>query len=292
MPTGSGGPRKTFLLGVGAQKAGTTWLHHYLARSPECARGYRKEYHVFDSVDLPSEPWLGRNLEMAQAELDKLRRGEAADPVHLHRASMIADPDFYYDYFTGLLRSRPRIRLTADVTPEYALLPVERLRQIQDSFAERRVRVVAMFLMRDPVDRIWSQIRMQEGRRPARFPEPADQMVGRLYEEPLYEQWSRYERTIGNLDRVFDARDVHYGFYEELFDAEQVRRVCDFVGIDFREPDLDRKANVSAAKGVAALPDDVVGTVATHLRETYETVAERFPDTDLRALWPSARFVL
>jgi hypothetical protein len=283
---------KTFLLGVGAQKAGTTWLHHYLARSPQCARGYRKEYHVFDSVDLPAEKWRERNVDMAQAELDKLRGGEPADPVHLHRASMIADPAFYYDYFTGLLRTRPRIRLTADVTPEYAMLPVERLTEIRDSFAARRVRTAALFLMRDPVDRIWSQIRMQEGRRPRRFPEPAAEMVGRLYADPLYEQWSRYEVTLRNLDEVFEPEHVHYGFYEELFDDELVREVCRFTGIDYREPDFDRKANASAAKGVDALPDEVVEAVATHLRATYEAVADRFPDKDLRKLWPSSRFVL
>ncbi len=61
---------KTFLLGVGAQKAGTTWLHRYLADSQQVVRGYRKEYHVFDSSDLADEPWRERNLDMAQTELD------------------------------------------------------------------------------------------------------------------------------------------------------------------------------------------------------------------------------
>jgi hypothetical protein len=283
---------KTFLLGVGAQKAGTTWVHHYLARSPQVVRGYRKEYHVFDSSDLPDEPWLGRNLDMAQAELDRLRRGEPADPVHLHRAAMIADAEFYFDYFTGLLRSRARFRATADVTPEYAVLPVERLESIRDGFAARRVRTVALFLMRDPVDRIWSQIRMQEGRRPARFPAPADQMVERLFDDPRYEQFSRYERTLHSLESVWDRDAIHYGLYEQLFREEEVRAICEFVGIDFRPPDFDKKSNVSAGKAVAALPDDVVRRVATHFADTYHAVAARFPDLDLAELWPSSRFVL
>ena len=37
-----------FVLGVGAQKAGTTWLHEYLASLPEVDLGFMKEYHVFD----------------------------------------------------------------------------------------------------------------------------------------------------------------------------------------------------------------------------------------------------
>jgi hypothetical protein len=228
---------------------------------------------------------------MAQEELDRLRRGEDADPVHLHRASMIADSRFYYDYFAGLLRT-PGVRLTADVTPEYAFLTPERYAEIRRAFAKRGVRTAAIFLMRDPVDRLWSQIRMQEGRDPSRFPEPAHKMIEKLYADPRYDKWSRYETTIRNLDEVFHPRNLYYGFYEELFDEDEVRAICDFVGIDFRTPEFERRANVSAAKGVDALPEDVVADVARHLRDTYESVAARFPDKDLRALWPSSRFVL
>ena len=35
---------RTFLLGVGAQKAGTTWLHSYAASSPNTNMGDMKEY--------------------------------------------------------------------------------------------------------------------------------------------------------------------------------------------------------------------------------------------------------
>ena len=300
-PTGPADPKpkqkqkneKTFLLGVGAQKAGTTWLHKYLARSPQCAPGYRKEYHVFDSRDLPSEEWMrDRILGMAHDELEKARRGEPADPVQLHRASMYVDPEYYYDYFAGLLRSRPKIRLTGDVTPDYALLPVERFADIKASFRKRRIRTVGVFLMRDPVDRIWSQIRMQQGRRPERFPESAEMMVPKLFDDPLYASRSQYEHTIRNLDAVFDPDQLWFGFYEQLFDEETVRDICRFLGVDYHEPDFGKMANVSAAKTVEALPDDVVRTVATHLRETYQVVAERFPDTDLTKIWPSSRFVL
>ena len=46
--------QRTFLLGLGAQKAGTAWMHRYLESSPQCDPGFRKEYHVWDAVDLPS----------------------------------------------------------------------------------------------------------------------------------------------------------------------------------------------------------------------------------------------
>ena len=222
-----------------------------MRRSPQFERGYRKEYHVFDSRDLPSEEWMrDRILGMADDELQKARRGEPADPVQLHRASMYVDPEFYFDYFAGLLRSRPRIRLTADVTPDYAMLSVDRMLNIKSSFEARRVRTVAAFLMRDPVERVWSQIRMQQGRDPNRFPAPAEEMVARLYDEPIYDMRTRYDKTIATVDSVFAEDEVYYGFYETLFSDEEVRKICELTGIRFRPPNFDRMANVSQAKPI------------------------------------------
>jgi hypothetical protein len=285
-------PPKTFALGVGCQKGGTTWLHRYLAGSPQCAPGYRKEYHVFDSKDLASEEWMrDRILGMADDELQKARRGEPADAVQLHRASMYADPEFYYDYFAGLLRSERRIRLTADMTPDYAMLSVERIAEIKASFEKRRVRTVSIFLMRDPVERIWSQIRMQHKRRPERFPAPSEDMVAKLYDDPLYEVRTRYDATFRALDSVFDQDHIYYGFYERLFDEAEIQKVCDLVGIKFRRPNFDKRANASA-KVVSALPDDLVRTVAHHYRDVYHAVAERFEIDNLPELWPNSRFVI
>lgn len=285
-------PQKTFLLGVGCQKGGTTWLHHYLRASPQMEPGYRKEYHVFDSRDLPSEEWMrDRILGMADDELQKARRGEPADPVQLHRASMYVDPEFYFDYFAGLLRSRPRIRLTADVTPDYAMLSADRMQHIKSSFEDRRVRTVAAFLMRDPVERVWSQIRMQQKRRPNRFPAPAEEMVARLYDEPVYEMRTRYDKTIAAVDSVFGEDEVYYGFYETLFTDDEVRRICELTGIRFRPPNFDRKANVSQAKPMSGLPDETIRLVANHYQDVYDAVAKRFPDLNLTELWASSRYV-
>jgi hypothetical protein len=285
--------RGTFLLGVGAQKAGTTWLYSYLRRSRQFVHGYRKEYHVFDSLDVPSETWMrDRILRLADTELQKARRGEEADAEQLHRASMYADPTYYYEFFAGMLSRGPHRRLTGDVTPDYALLPEERFRTIKDEFAARRVRTAVVFLMRDPVERIYSQIRMQQGRQPRRFPKSAEEMVAEIHDTPVYQRRSRYEETIRRVDAVFAADDVHYGFYEDLFTESSVRAVCDVLRIPFHDPDFDVRRNPSQAKSEDGLPPDVVEMVAKNLAPTYRAVQERFPERDLTALWPSARHVL
>jgi hypothetical protein len=41
------------MVGVGAQKAGTTWLFDYLGRHPDVAMSPIKELHYFDQIFRP-----------------------------------------------------------------------------------------------------------------------------------------------------------------------------------------------------------------------------------------------
>ncbi len=285
---------RTFLLGVGAMKAGTTWLHDHLAASPQCQPGVRKEYHVFDSLDLAREPYLlQRVVAKAHASLDEVAQARPTDPTFLVQAAMIADEELYFDYFTALFARSPGIRLTLDVTPGYALLSPDRLSRIRGSFEQRGVRAVAAYLMRDPVERIWSQVRMQKRRRPENNPGTAEELVAQRYAEPSYAERTVYDVTIRNLDDSFGGLAA-YAFYEELFDpataASEIARLSTFLGIDPQSPDLGAQFNVSPRS--AELPEATVRAVAEHYRPTYEFVASRFPDRDLPRIWPSARFVV
>ncbi len=285
---------RTFLLGVGAMKAGTTWLHDHLAASPQCEPGVRKEYHVFDSLDLDQEPYvLRRVVDKARASLDAVAEGRPTDPTFLVQSAMIADEELYFDYFTALFSRSGETRLTMDITPGYARLSTQRLASIRASFAQRGVRAVAAFLMRDPVERLWSQVRMQKRRRPEQNPGSAEELVALRYAEPSYADRTRYEATVPHVDEAFGDASF-FGFYEELFDPEragsEAGRLAAFLGIDHREPDLGAQFNVSPRS--AQLPEETVRAVAEHFRPTYEFVASRFPDRDLPRIWPSSRFVL
>ena len=49
-------PRKsknTFILGLGFQKCGTSWLYRYLQQCRKFDGGELKEYHVWDAIDIP-----------------------------------------------------------------------------------------------------------------------------------------------------------------------------------------------------------------------------------------------
>jgi hypothetical protein len=45
--------QKTFILGVGAQRTGSTWLHSQIAKNPQIHTGLAKEHHVFNVIFTP-----------------------------------------------------------------------------------------------------------------------------------------------------------------------------------------------------------------------------------------------
>jgi hypothetical protein len=282
---------KTLLLGAGAQKAGTTWLHDYLAKAPECAPAMRKEYHVFDVRDLPSEQWLrDRIATRAVKAARSVAAGEPRDVPALLQAAMVADPQVYVDHMTGLLHRGPATSLATDLTPDYALLTGDRFAAIRADFEGRGVRTAAVHLMRDPVDRIWSQIRMQKQRQPDRYPEAAEDLVRARHPEPQYAARTRYDLTLAALDAAFPAEDLYVGFYERLFTAEELTSICALLGIGYREPDFGTRAN-AAPRQVAELPRATARVVAEHFRPVYDAVAARFGAGTVEELWPSSRLL-
>ncbi|WP_297081470.1 sulfotransferase [uncultured Demequina sp.] len=285
-------PSPTFLLGLGAQKAGTTWLHAYLDRSPQFDGGYFKEYHVLDAIDLDYPSAARRAFDGAIAAAERGLRGEEIGPRHLHRAAMIADTRVYYDYFSTLAHADPEVRLTADYTPIYALLPQRRLEEVRAEVSRRGMRPAAMFLMRDPVERIYSQIRMRARDVPENLGADAETMLLKWHRKEIYASRSRYEDTIRRIDATFPEEDAYFGFYEELFTRDTVQDICRFLGIDMIEPDFAERKNVSSPRSDDGPDAATLRKVARSLRPTYEFVAERFPDRDIRALWPNAHYVL
>ena len=138
----------TFVLGLGAQKAGSSWLYAQLNSRRDSDFGFLKEYHIHDARTLPEAGFSNR------------RKRSLIKPRTWRRQRFIAQPKRYYDYFASLLR-RPGIQLTGDITPSYSALSVGTLKDIKANFEQRQISLRPVFLMRDPIERIISSQCMQ-----------------------------------------------------------------------------------------------------------------------------------
>jgi hypothetical protein len=285
---------KTFLLGVGAQKAGTTWLYEYLSKHPSVDLGFCKEYHVFDALSAKGNGVFEARIRRGRQQIAELEKQfERGDDLLIPQKKgpsgtfqlleFFYDYNRYFDYFARLY-NRNHITLTGDITPSYSSLSEEVFQLIKDGFCERGVEVKVLFLMRDPVERFISSCRMRSDRSrrvidQVRF----DKILKTLYKTTNSQDRGRYDMTMQALERVFDPADLHYEFYERLFEVNSISKICKFLGVDPIEAQFETKVNES--KGKMSVSDDVRRDVRSHFDPVYAFLYERYSKSFIDAIW-------
>jgi hypothetical protein len=271
-------PVPTFVLCVGAQKAGTTWLQRYITSSAAAFRPLMKEFHVWNTI---YSAWDEPPVQF---------EGAAREQCHRLHHRMVADPECYFDYFAeGLDRSGNRV--ACDVTPAYAGLPSEAFERIRRGMNARGIRVKVVFLMRDPVERCWSAVRMYRRKGlalPGVGATADDDEAVRLYcRTPHARQHGSYQRTVAALERAFPPADLYFGFYETMFAPDSIRELSAHLQLEPRPGFATRQYNVSDKLQPLSLKTRAI--VADADEATVNFCAERFPAT--RTLWPTCGLV-
>lgn len=254
---------KTFLLCLGTQKAGTSWLWDFLKDIPNIDFGSLKEYHVFDR--LLFQEFIREDLKI----LDSV----AADKQKIlsnrnlwKRLLMISNTQEYFNYFCNILNSQTK-NLTGDFTPEYSLLDVDKLRYIKEEFENRNIKTKVIFLMREPVERIWSADRMTMRETNRIIP-----LVG-SHNSKFVEMFTRYETIIPKIESVFDEENIYYNFYENLFTDDTIKEILSFLDIPFVKADFSKRVNSSKYQEIGKIQREFV---QEYYSETYSFVKSKF----------------
>ena len=281
-------PQPTFILGVGAQKAGTTWLHRELSRCSAVDLGFCKEYKAFPSSKskAPTNRW---GWPTGQPRFDPQRFAQLSE-TDQHQW-MRSDPRAYLHYFRTLVQADPKLLATGDISPHYCELNARRFQQIRRLLERGGFHVKVILLLRDPVERVWSQLRML--RHQNRFPDLCDYReeetaLALLHHHPRFAAKTQYHQTLGQLERVFSAHQIHVDFYERLFTPEAHQRLGAFLELDLPAADFGSRVNASP-KQIDLCPK-LQQTVALAYRDVYAAMVDRFGTTVLD-LWPHARWV-
>ena len=269
---------KTFLLGVGAQKAGTTWLHSQLCKNAFFNPGFTKEYHTFDSIyACQYVDWKSSWLRKLSSIDETLPTAGAKKASLLKRLLFVYEPKSYFEYFEKLSDASPRIQLVGDITPSYSILDANAFADIKNGLESVGFKVKVIFLMRDPVERIWSAKRMKR-----RHAVSSGKMVSSSIEtsllRTLHNQGSRlktdYQRVITNLESIFSPDDIFYGFYEELFTQTSYERFRQFISLDLTDPDF--KQSINASPKESDLSEEMTVKMCQIYKSTYTFINNRF----------------
>ena len=268
-------PNGTFVLGLGAQKAGSSWLHAQLNRRRDAEFGFLKEYHIHDALTLPEAGFSNR------------RQRSLIKPRTWRRQRFIAQPQRYFDYFASLLR-RPGIQLTGDITPSYSALSPHTLQEILANFEQREISVRPVFLMRDPIERIISYQRMQLRKQNQLNRKTEVEALRQLcIERPVRVMLrSDYGHTLMALTEVFEPNECFIDLYERLFTPASWKHLCDVLKVPYEEPDWGQQVNVSRTD--TSIPDEILAELGDWQAPTMAAVRQTMGHLDLAQLWPLA----
>jgi hypothetical protein len=286
--------KKNFILGVGCQKGGTTWLYSQLCKSRNVDMGFMKEYHIFDALYVPEcVSFLNNKIKRMQNVPEGINalRKEKQLIKHL---GFYSDTQNYYDYFDSLIyKGGSEVTTVGDITPSYSALPKEALSEIKSEFEARGFKVKVIFLMRDPIERIWSMVRMNRRDKLRANPDLILPDERENIEADFKYRWceirTKYEITISNLEAIFDSNDIFYGFYEELFEEQSISNLSSFLDLNEFPIDINHKVNVSEKNDSSLELDEELGSrIFNHYKETYEYCQNRF---GVKELWNGFKYL-
>lgn len=272
------------LIGLGAARAGTSWLHDWLSTHPEVNLRQVKELHFFDALDLDNVEWqiaafrrrfqqLERSLSAASGEAGMRRAMEMAELEELIEVLRSGKTERYLD----LLQADSGSRLSGEITPAYALLSQERLA----AMARMAPDVRFLYLMRAPVARLWSHVRFKAGRGgQGGFAARCEAMVAEWLAGGQQDIAARGDYA-GFLQRTGEAiapQRLGLFFYEELFRPETQDAICAFLGIAPHRAGAHRLVHGSPPLD---LPAGLAPQIAARLAPQYaavEAAAGGLPD--------------
>ena len=269
---------KTFILGIGCQKGGTSWLYSQLKLYENINLGFCKEYHHFDTFYLEGvSPYKRRWMKSLKKGLK--RDSQAIPDQDILRHLLFAqDENAYYQYFDSLWSSDEKISIVGDITPSYNALRAEHFRHIKKKLEAQGFTVKVIFFMRDPVERIWSGIRMKKRlklRRGVSRNASDNDAIMNAYKSFKVHARTRYDLTILNLEQAFDPGDIFYCLFEDLFTLDSTNKLQSFLGLDANNFNIDTRVNASPKK--QEIDTETKREVANYYREVYDFVAKRFP---------------
>jgi hypothetical protein len=265
---------KIFLLGVGAQKAGTSWLYEYLKSKHNTNLGLMKEYHIWDAA----------YIQDCKKKFSAKLQFPLPSVTTSIRWLMQKSDWFYFRYFKFLL-DLPGVELSSDITPAYAGLNRKVFSIIKDNFNKIGVITKVVFLMRDPAERCLSAAAMSKnmGLLPANID---NNYFNKIFMSHAVEFRTRYEKTIAELESVFSPESIYYGIYEEMFEPENIIRISEFLGVG---TDINFRNEIVNASPKLSLDEQIRSNIAVHYRETYEFAATRFPQ--IKNLWSGFKYI-
>ena len=249
---------------IGAQKAGTSWLFVQLQQHPQVWMPPVKELHYFDHLYVPeNRKWTKWHVVGGASRALKWHVNNVKNPDfdYVRYLTDLASKDLFTEawYERAFERPAAKGKLLGDITPEYSTISEEGISHVRRLLAGVKI----IYIIRDPVDRALSQVRMNLQRRGLATPQETDWLAA--IDEWDIRNRGDYKTYVPRWRSAFAAGDLLFVNYRDITSrpVELMTEMEQFLGID-RHKDysgLTRKVHETKAMVVPA-------TVRSRLEES------------------------
>jgi hypothetical protein len=267
-------------LGIGAQKAGTSWLNHNLRHHPGIWMPPVKELHYFD--DPSAWPHItrmfsgGRRAARVRGRLTtqgrKLLTLSVEQPMWWLRYFFLRRTDHWY----ATLFSPGPGQIAGEVTPRYAILDEHVVARIHALMPRARI----IYLLRNPIHRMWSNAAMH-------FTKHGYQGLHTVHEEKIKtflerqsaSRQSDYLRTLQVWERFYSPQQIFIGFFDQLTQDPRalLRDIHNFLGVECSDRFIPETVHLKRnARQYPPMPDLIARALAHRHYEQLERLHERF----------------
>ncbi len=274
-------------IGIGAQKAGTTWLDRNLRRHPGLWLPPIKELQYFNDVHLPlSRRWTVRHRHDRGIQIlrDYLGKVPAEDwnYRHIGRLADIIDGPISDDWYGRIFALAGADRICGEVTPDYAVLPPDGIRHILRLSPEVKI----IFSLRDPIERSWSHIRMTARTRNITDDAKIEQFARNL--DML--QRADYPAIIATWRTLIPSDRFLILFMDDIIarPTAVLEEVCAFLGVPFRDSYFPKAASPVHVGEAQAIPASVYAILRERLKPIYGELAGLYPE--IAAGWAARHY--
>jgi hypothetical protein len=272
-----------FLICIGAQKAGTTWLAQQLRSHPEFSLPPQKEISYFDSVH------VGYSTRLRQKKLARLAQTLselAEDDTNLSAAqaynlrwqlnySVVGRDEHSDQWYWSLFRDIDHEKVTGDFSPNYSLLPEEGIRHMKACAPHAKL----FFVLRNPVERTWSgALYALRGQIETKDQLPTPQRIRAATCSDIQKSFSDYRGIIQAYEAVFGENSLNFLFYDDLKNNPLafLKMFCESADVDFN-PKWFKGAAKRINEGPRVDKDSkILADIAKASMEQLEWLAARF----------------
>jgi hypothetical protein len=267
-------------IGIGAQKAGTTWLHRNLQAHPQIHMP-RKEVHYFDRKIQDRSGVVSRLIGRSR-DAEQWRRQVRQIPKQLAKSPSFQELRWNFRYYMRPYDDRwyaqifesKKEKVSGEITPAYSVLKKERIAHVHRLMPETKL----IFFMRNPIERVWSHTvmsfdKVEKGSATA----VSDKELLRKIERDSSWKLSNYIRTLENWGSFYPEERIFVGFLEDVhfFPEMLLRRLFDFIEV---EPHFDERlvGKKIHTRSDATMPTSVAIQLAKNFHAEISRLGERF----------------